>query len=196
MISLHVYIFGVCFKIITVLLQWSCSGLDGAGLQLSQMNKLQGCRRRECPALAQLLQCKNPSCENSQLMRLFWLHPSSLLSACRHSPLLISCPHPPSSPFSILVFLFPLLFFRLYWCEERFCGRGWWDMAADQPFEHKCATFGAKGVKSLCHAWLKHFQNCSQIKVGFGWNLNIYISIYAYIHALVFESSVISFKKC
>lgn len=61
-----------------------------------------GERERECPVLAQLLHSVNHSHENSdwsQLMRLFWLHPSSQLCVCRHSPLLLGCPHPPPSLF-------------------------------------------------------------------------------------------------
>lgn len=36
-------------------------------------------------------------------MRPFWLHPSSLLCVCRHSPLLSGCPHPPLSFFCFSV---------------------------------------------------------------------------------------------
>lgn len=68
--------------------------------------------------LHQLLQSENHSHENSQLMRPFWLHPSSLLSGCagtRHCSKVAHILPPPC----YFVFQFLLLFFRSLWSVKR-----------------------------------------------------------------------------
>lgn len=74
--------------------------------------------------LHQLLQCENHSHKNSQLMRPFWLHPSSLLSGCagtRHCSKVAHILPPLLFCFSVS----PALLSLFVKCEERFCGCGW-----------------------------------------------------------------------
>lgn len=91
-------------------------------------------------------------------MRAFWLHPSSLHCSCRPSPLLITCPHPPS--LRTLGFQFPLLFFFVHTSVQEVL---WVCTAAAQPFwTWSVLTFGTKAAERLCNVWSIGFPNgCS-----------------------------------
>lgn len=135
------------------------------------------------------------SCENSQLMRLFWLHPSSLLSALcslragtRHCSSVAHILPPPPSVF--LFFCFPCSSFAYTGVKRNSVG-------VDGEIWLLIGLLNIISVRlSVQRVWspyVMHDLNISKtapkykvktfLKVGFGWNLNIYIYICIHTYA-------------